>query len=80
MLKCKKEILLYMKFSQKLEIKQTQTFTLSHQMKMSIECLQLSTLKLKDYLEKELEENPLVELEMNHNYLSKEVDFNRSFQ
>ena len=77
MLKCKKEILLYMKFSQKLEIKQTQTFTLSHQMKMSIECLQLSTLKLKDYLEKELEENPLVELEMNYNYLSKEVDFNQ---
>lgn len=53
------------KFTQKLQQRQLQNISLSYGMKQSIELLQMGTMQLRDYLEKELEENPMVEVEMN---------------
>lgn len=51
-------------------------------MKQSIELLQMGTMQLRDYLEKELEENPMVEVEMNErlyldiNFIIRKSSFN----
>lgn len=64
------------KFTQMLQQKQLQNLSLSYGMKQSIELLQMGTMELRDYLEKELEENPMVEVEMNERlYLGNADDF-----
>lgn len=51
-------------FSQKMSQNQLQTMSLSYGMKLSLELLQLNSLQLKEYLEKELMENPLYEVDI----------------
>lgn len=70
------------KFTQKLQQRQLQNISLSYGMKQSIELLQMGTMQLRDYLEKELEENPMVEVEMNErlylgiNFIIRKSSFN----
>lgn len=64
------------KFTQMLQQKQLQNLSLSYGMKQSIELLQMGTMELRDYLEKELEENPMLEVEINERlYLGNTNDF-----
>lgn len=56
------------KFSQKLVQKQAQNLSLSYGMKLSIDLLQMNSLQLKEFLEKELAENPMYELEMSSSF------------
>lgn len=51
-------------FKQKFVQKQLQTLSLSYGMKLSLELLQLNALQLKEYLEKELLDNPMFEVDM----------------
>lgn len=67
----------HMKLTQKLEVKQIQTFTLSYQMKLSVECLQLSSFDLKKYLENKVEGNPLLEINIHPIFYKGEYDFNQ---
>lgn len=70
------------KFTQMLQQRQLQNISLSYGMKQSIELLQMGTMQLRDYLEKELEENPMVEVEMNErlylgiNFIIRKSSFN----
>lgn len=57
-------------FSQKLTQKQLQTMSLSYGMKLSLQLLQLNSLQLKEFLEKELMDNPMFEVEMPMQYTS----------
>lgn len=50
-------------FKQQMSLKQSLQFSLSLEMKMSCELLQLNAIELKEYLEKELMDNPLYEVE-----------------
>lgn len=51
------------KFSQQLSQKQLLTLSLNQSMRLSLELLQMNSLQLKAYLEKELLDNPMVEVE-----------------
>ena len=46
---------------QRLEIKNTQKLVLSQVLRQSLKILQMPVLELKDYLEEELEQNPMLE-------------------
>ena len=50
-----------MKFSQRLELRQSQSLVMTPQLLQAIKLLQLSGLELNDYVEAELEKNPLLE-------------------
>lgn len=57
-----------MNYSQELKLKQTQGIILTPEMKQSLSMLQMSCMELKDFLDKEMMENPLLEVnESNHN-------------
>jgi len=47
--------------TQKMELRQGQTLAMTPQMQMSLKILQLSNLELAEFIEKELEQNPLLE-------------------
>ncbi len=49
------------KFSQRLELRQSQSLVMTPQLLQAIKLLQLSNLELADYVEAELEKNPLLE-------------------
>ena len=51
-------------FKQGFSQKQVQNFSLSYAMKLSCELLQLNSLQLKEYIEKELLDNPLYEVDI----------------
>lgn len=50
-----------MAFSQRLDLRQTQSLVMTPQLQQAIKLLQLSNLELSDYVEQELEQNPLLE-------------------
>src|SRR5215471_15107928 len=50
-----------MALTQRLELKQGQTLVMTPQLQQAIKLLQLSNLELADYVEAELEKNPLLE-------------------
>ena len=50
-----------MKFGQRLEIRQGQNLVMTPQLLQAIKLLQLPTLDLAQYIEQELESNPLLE-------------------
>ncbi len=52
-----------MALTQRLELKQGQTLVMTPQLQQAIKLLQLSNLELADYVETELEKNPLLERE-----------------
>jgi RNA polymerase sigma-54 factor len=55
-----------MALTQRLELKQGQTLVMTPQLQQAIKLLQLSNLELADYVETELEKNPLLEREEPH--------------
>src|SRR5882724_5119315 len=55
-----------MALTQRLELKQGQTLVMTPQLQQAIKLLQLSNLELADYVETELEKNPLLEREDAH--------------
>ena len=48
-------------FSQRLELRQSQALVMTPQLQQAIKLLQLSNMELADYIEHELEQNPLLE-------------------
>src|ERR1700761_5154974 len=50
-----------MALGQRLELRQTQSLVMTPQLQQAIKLLQLSNLELGDYVEQELERNPLLE-------------------
>ena len=50
-----------MKLSPRLQLRQAQTLVMTPQLQQAIKLLQLSNLEVAAYVEKELEENPLLE-------------------
>lgn len=63
-------------FSQTFVQKQLQTLSLSYGMKLSLQLLQLNSLQLKTYLEKELMDNPMFEVDMPMQYATgQHMDF-----
>lgn len=50
-----------MKFSQRLELRQSQSLVMTPQLLQAIKLLQLSSVELNEYVETELEKNPLLE-------------------
>src|ERR1700679_2553538 len=50
-----------MAFSQRLDLRQTQSLVMTPQLQQAIKLLQLSNLELSDYCDAELERNPLLE-------------------
>jgi RNA polymerase sigma-54 factor len=50
-----------MKFSQRLELRQSQSLVMTPQLLQAIKLLQLSSIELSDFIETELEKNPLLE-------------------
>ena len=52
-----------MALTQRLELKQGQALVMTPQLQQAIKLLQLSNLELADYVETELEKNPLLERE-----------------
>jgi len=48
-------------FSQRLELRQTQALVMTPQLQQAIKMLQLSNLELADYVDAEIEQNPLLE-------------------
>lgn len=57
-----------MNYSQELKLKQTQGIILTPEMKQSLSMLQMSCTELKDFLDREMMENPLLEIdESRHN-------------
>ncbi|HTW54185.1 MAG TPA: RNA polymerase factor sigma-54 [Stellaceae bacterium] len=50
-----------MGFSQRLELRQTQALVMTPQLQQAIKMLQLSNLELADYVDAEIEQNPLLE-------------------
>jgi len=63
-----------------LNLSQQQKLVMTQQMQMSIKMLQMSSIELNEYVEKEMEENPLLEKEYNEksqeSLVNKENDFN----
>lgn len=63
-----------------LNLSQQQKLVMTQQMQMSIKMLQMSSIELNEYVEKEMEENPLLEKEYNEksqeSLTNKENDFN----
>src|SRR4029078_8003878 len=55
-----------MALTQRLELKQGQSLVMTPQLQQAIKLLQLSNLELADYVETELEKNPLLEREDAH--------------
>src|SRR6476646_9228507 len=55
-----------MALTQRLELKQGQTLVMTPQLQQAIKLLQLSNLELADYVETELEKNPLLERDEQH--------------
>jgi len=49
-------------FSLRLELRQTQALVMTPQLQQAIKMLQLSNLELADYVDAEIEQNPLLEL------------------
>ena len=49
--------------TQRLQFRQSQSLAMTPQLQQAIKLLQLSNLELNDYLESELEQNPLLERE-----------------
>src|SRR3546814_16494857 len=52
-----------MALTQRLDLRQSQTLVMTPQLQQAIKLLQLSNLELADYVEQELERNPLLERE-----------------
>jgi RNA polymerase sigma-54 factor len=50
-----------MALSQRLDLRQTQSLVMTPQLQQAIKLLQLSNLELLDYVDQELEQNPLLE-------------------
>ena len=50
-----------MAVSQRLELRQSQTLVMTQQLQQAVKLLQLSNLELSDYLEAEIQQNPLLE-------------------
>ena len=50
-----------MAVSQRLELRQSQTLVMTHQLQQAVKLLQLSNLELEQYLEAEIQQNPLLE-------------------
>src|SRR6056297_3809743 len=66
-----------MKLDLNLNIEQKQELVMTTQLQMSIEILQYSSLELKDYIEEEMKENPLLDmLESQRDMNYRESTFN----
>ncbi len=50
-----------MGFSQRLELRQSQTLVMTPQLQQAIKMLQLSNLELADFVDSEIQQNPLLE-------------------
>ena len=50
-----------MKFSQRMELRQSQSLVMTPQLMQAIKLLQLSNIELSAFVEQELEHNPLLE-------------------
>lgn len=61
-------------FKQRFAQKQIQTLSLSYNMKLSLDLLQLNSLQLQQFLEKELLENPMFEVDMPIQFSSNSYD------
>lgn len=56
-----------------LNLSQQQKLVMTQQMQMSVKLLQMSSLELNEYVEKEIEENPLLETEYTDKTVNKET-------
>ena len=50
-----------MALSQRLDLRQTQSLVMTPQLQQAIKLLQLSNMELSDYVDREIEQNPLLE-------------------
>ena len=50
-----------MALSQRLDLRQTQSLVMTPQLQQAIKLLQLSNMELSDYVDREVEQNPLLE-------------------
>lgn len=62
-----------MKPTQKLELRQSQSLVMTQQLQQSIKLLQLSSIELNDFVEQELERNPLLAREESESSATPEV-------
>lgn len=65
-----------MKINYELNLKQEQKLIMTPELRQAIELLQLNTIELREYLDQELEENPLLELESK----DEEIDWAEYFK
>lgn len=64
-----------MKMNFNLELVQHQKLIMTQQMQLSIKLLQMSNLEIQKYMEKEIQENPVLDAEDNKEFAIKEKDF-----
>ncbi len=67
-----------MSINQRLDLKQSQTLTMTPQLQQAIKLLQMSNLELAEYLETELEKNPLLERDDSLSHSAEEPDAART--
>lgn len=64
-----------MKMNFNLELVQQQKLIMTQQMQLSIKLLQMSNLEIQKYMEKEIQENPVLDAEGKKEFIEKEKDF-----
>ncbi len=71
-----------MRMSYEITLEQTQKLIMTPELRQAIELLQLNSLELKEYISKELEENPVIEIDENsedfediENFKEEEIDW-----
>ncbi|EDS78668.1 RNA polymerase sigma-54 factor [Clostridium botulinum C str. Eklund] len=64
-----------MKMNFNLELVQQQKLIMTQQMQLSIKLLQMSNLEIQKYMEKEIQENPVLDVEGKKEFIEKEKDF-----
>src|SRR5690554_7340458 len=68
-----------MKLNYDLNLEQSQKLIMTPELRQAIELLQYTSLELNEYLNKELEENPLLEMERS-NIETENIDINETEQ
>ncbi|MBI1206454.1 MAG: RNA polymerase factor sigma-54 [Azospirillum sp.] len=63
-----------MALSQRLDLRQSQSLVMTPQLQQAIKLLQLSNLELSDFIDREIEQNPLLEREDSEPYSNGEID------
>src|SRR3712207_7970468 len=69
-----------MKMDFSLELKQEQKLIMTQQMQLSVKLLQMSNIDIQTYVEKEIQENPVIDVDYNIGECEKinyEIDYKR---